>query len=269
MNAPSTIAPNSGSLFDSLHPADVAGHTASVPPRGRILVVDDERPIREVVQYALEREGFAVTLAASGEQADAALERESFCLMVLDIMLPDADGLELCRRYRQKAETPILFLSARGEEIDRVLGLEMGADDYLTKPFGTRELVARVKAVLRRAQPSLAPEPRGSLRLEVGKLQLDVDRHELTVSGNSVTLTHTEFCLLQSLMRRPGVVFSRAQLMQLAYSDETHITERTVDTHVRRIRAKLREQGVKPIVTVHGVGYKLTSPPGADGEHRE
>ncbi len=225
------------------------------------MVVDDEPRIREVVQCALEREGFTVSLAASGEQADAALADQSFCLIVLDIMLPDADGLELCRRYRQQIPVPILFLSARGEEIDRVLGLEMGADDYLTKPFGTRELVARVKAVLRRAQSSLLPEPDESQRFRVGDLELDVDRHEVTVAGKAVTLTHTEFSLLQTLMRRPGVVFSRSQLMHLGYSDDTHITERTVDTHVRRIRAKLREQGASPIVTVHGVGYKLVAPP--------
>lgn len=224
-----------------------------------ILVVDDEPHIREVVQYALTREGSKVTLASNARDAARALSSEAIDLIVLDIMLPDESGLDLCRQYRAKHDVPIVFLSARGEEMDRVLGLEMGADDYLTKPFGTRELIARIKAVLRRSGPA-TPEPtreHDADRLAIGPLVLDIERHEVRVSGHPVILTHMEFLLLKCLMRRPGVVFERTQLIVESRTDETHITERTIDTHIRRIRAKLREHGLAPIVTVHGVGYKL------------
>ena len=224
-----------------------------------ILVVDDEPHIREVVQYALEREGSKVTLASNAKDAAHALSNQSIDLIVLDIMLPDENGLDLCRKYRAKHDVPIVFLSARGEEVDRVLGLEMGADDYLSKPFGTRELIARIKAVLRRAGPAV-PEPirkHDADHLVAGSLVLDIERHEVQAKGCPVVLTHMEFLLLKCLMRRPGVVFERAQLIAESRTDETHITERTIDTHIRRIRAKLREHGLAPIVTVHGVGYKL------------
>ena len=224
----------------------------------RILVVDDELRIREVVQYALEREGCRVHLAATAIEAESTLERESIDLVVLDVMLPDANGLDLCRRLRAHYGTPILFLSARGEEMDRVIGLEVGADDYLAKPFGTRELVARIKAVLRRAQPA-TPEAlvASTSPQKLGALVLDGERHEVRARGRVVPLTHTEFLILRALMQRPGVVFERSQLMRAAREDDTHITERTIDTHIRRVRGKLRECGLEPIVTVHGVGYKL------------
>ncbi|HEX2732010.1 MAG TPA: response regulator transcription factor [Polyangiaceae bacterium] len=224
----------------------------------RILVVDDEPRIREVVQYALEREGCQVLSAPNAKQGLALLGEEAIDLVVLDIMLPDANGLDLCRELRAKTQVPILFLSARGEEVDRVIGLEVGADDYLAKPFGTRELVARIKAVLRRTQalPSDAP-PEARTRLEIGDLSLDLERHEVRVRTQPVALTHMEFSLLRVLMQRPEVVFERQSLLREARAEDTHITERTVDTHVRRIRAKLRECGLSPVVTVHGVGYKL------------
>jgi len=224
----------------------------------QILVVDDEPRIREVVQYALEREGCRVYLAATAHEAEATLEREAIDLVVLDVMLPDSSGLDLCRRLRAARTTPVLFLSARGEEIDRVIGLEVGADDYLGKPFGTRELVARIKAVLRRAVPATTEVPSGgSSAMELGALVLDGERHEVRARGRVVPLTHTEFLILRALMQRPGVVFERGQLMRAAREDDTHITERTIDTHIRRIRAKLRECSLEPLVTVHGVGYKL------------
>lgn len=226
----------------------------------RILVVDDEPRIREVVQYALEREGWQVFLAADARQAAQVLDTQPVDLIVLDVMLPDGNGVDLCRSYRAKHRTPILFLSARSEEVDRVVGLEVGADDYLGKPFGTRELVARIKAVLRRCEGPSAVEDRPQptkKRLDIGALSLDPERHEVRVGDSVVSLTHLEFCLLQALMRRPEVVFGRAQLLAEAWDGDTHITERTVDTHVRRIRNKLREHGLSPVVTVHGVGYKL------------
>lgn len=223
----------------------------------RILVVDDEPRIREVVQYALEREGFEVLLAATADEASRALLLGPVDLIVLDIMLPDGNGLDWCREYRRRQRTPILFLSSRGEEIDRVLGLEMGADDYLSKPFGTRELVARIKAVLRRSDPDGATPTEPSAALALGEIRLDLERHEVRVGDRRVNLTHLEFCLLHVLLRRPEVVFARGQLLREAWQDDTHVTERTVDTHVRRIRGKLREHGISPIATVHGVGYKL------------
>jgi two-component system OmpR family response regulator len=220
-----------------------------------VLIVDDERRIREVVEYALVKEGYRVTSAADGAQALAAFERDPPDLVVLDVMLPDMDGLTLCRHMRRSASTPILFLSARGDEVDRIVGLEVGGDDYLVKPFSPRELLARVRAVLRRFQAAEArvePSPR---LLRQGRLELDPERFQARFSGSLVALTSTEFALLCALFERPGIVLSRAQLMQRAYEGEL-VTERTLDSHVRRIRAKFRVFAADPIGTVHGVGYK-------------
>lgn len=240
-----------------------------------VLVVDDEPRIREVVQYALEREGFRVLGAADVGEARRTLSQRSFDLIVLDVMLPDGDGLELCKEIRRTSRTPLLFLSARGDEIDRILGLELGGDDYVTKPFSPRELVARVKAVLRRTDgPSEDPDRR--VRLEHGAISIDLERHEVRVRraerdavGELVPLTPTELGLLASLLERPGIVLSRHQLMKRAYAYDNLVTERTIDTHVRRVRAKLRPHGVDPIVTVHGVGYRAydpSAPPAARAE---
>lgn len=221
-----------------------------------ILVVDDERRIREVVEYALAKEGYRVSSAADGAQALAAFERDAPDLVVLDVMLPGIDGLELCRRMRRTSSAPILFLSARSDEVDRIVGLEVGGDDYLVKPFSPRELLARVRAVLRRfqaAEQKSEPSPRALL--SQGRLELDKERFEARFAGTLVALTSTEFALLCALLERPGVVLSRAQLMQRAYTGEV-VTERTLDSHVRRIRAKFRAFSADPIATVHGVGYK-------------
>jgi two-component system, OmpR family, response regulator len=221
-----------------------------------ILVVDDEARIREVVQYALEREGHRVTLAGDGRSAREAFGRSDVDLVVLDVMLPDVDGLTLCREMRMSGRTPILFLSARADEIDRVLGLELGGDDYLTKPFSPRELVARVKAVLRRIESPGTSAPERGVRLRHGPISVDLERHEARCAEQVVTLTPTELGVLAALIERPGIVLSRGQLMKRAYTYDNLVTERTIDTHVRRIRAKFREHGVDPIATVHGVGYK-------------
>lgn len=245
-----------------------------------ILVVDDESRIREVVQYALTKEGFEVTAVGDGRSALAETARKSFDLIVLDVMLPEGSGLDVCREIRRTSRVPILFLSARGEEIDRVVGLEIGGDDYLTKPFSPRELVARVRAIVRRTEGSDAREPasstptptavtseaapatprddeRSSVVAHAG-IELDPDRHEVRFGGRVVPLTPTEFGVLGALLERPGVVLSRGQLMQRAYRYDNLITERTIDTHVRRIRAKFRSAGGDPIATVHGVGYKAS-----------
>jgi len=222
-----------------------------------ILVVDDEARIREVLLYALKKEGFGVTAVADGPAAIAAVDAGGVDLVVLDVMLPELDGLTVCRRIRQHHRVPILFLSARGEEVDRIVGLELGGDDYLTKPFSPRELTARVRAVFRRVEAP--PAPASSARPSVlshGEIEIDTERHEVRYGGRLVSLTPTEFGVLGALLERPGVVLSRAQLMQRAYRYDNLITERTIDTHVRRIRAKFRAAGGDPIATVHGVGYK-------------
>ncbi len=224
-----------------------------------ILVVDDERRIREVVEYALVREGYTVRTATSVANARVLLAQEPADLVVLDIMLPGESGLEYCRELTSTGQAPVLFLSARSDEIDRVVGLELGADDYLSKPFGTRELTARVKAVLRRAVRSAKTEGSATGQILIGRLCLDAGRHEVVVGSDVVHLTHTEFLILRALMRRPDMVYERPQLMRAARSDDSYVTERTVDTHVRRIRAKLLEHGLSPIATVHGVGYKLVA----------
>ena len=218
--------------------------------------MDDEARIREVVEYALKREGYRVSMVGDGAAALEVLERGDVDLVVLDVMMPEVDGLEVCRRIRARAPTPILFLSARSEEVDRIVGLELGGDDYLVKPFSPRELVARVRAVLRRAMAAESAEPRPTV-LRHGVLELDLERHEVRYGTQHVVLTATEFAVLWVLAERPGVVWSRSQLMERVYPHDGRVTERTIDTHVRRIRAKFRAAGADPVATVHGVGYKV------------
>ena len=227
-------------------------------PLKHVLIVDDEKRIREVVEYALQKDGFRVSSVADGLEALSALERDPPDLVVLDVMLPGLDGLSVCKRIRSQRQTPILFLSARADEVDRIVGLELGGGDYLVKPFSPRELVARVRAVLRRFEAASEPKEPGTRPMQHGQLNLDLERHEATFAGTRVQLTATEFAVLAALIERPGVVLSRAQLLQRAYAGDLHVTERTLDSHVRRIRAKFRGLGGDPIATVHGVGYKAS-----------
>ncbi|MEW5851576.1 MAG: response regulator transcription factor [Myxococcota bacterium] len=222
-----------------------------------ILVVDDEANIRDVVQYALEREGLRVLTARDGSEALGMLERGGIDLVVLDILMPEMDGLTLCRRIRERGNLPLVFLSSRAEEVDRILGLELGGDDYVTKPFSPRELATRVKAVLRRSQPAVTTrKPAQDDVITHGPVEMNLSRHEVRVAGERVTLTVTEFGVLQALLERPGHVLTRAQLVQRAYAHDNHVTERTMDTHIKRIRAKLQPLGCDPIETVHGLGYR-------------
>jgi two-component system OmpR family response regulator len=222
-----------------------------------ILVVDDDGHIREVVRFALERAGHKVGEAADGRAALQAVSQRSPDLIVLDIVMPEADGLATCRELRKHSRVPIIFLSSRDEELDRVLGLELGGDDYISKPFSPRELVARVAAVLRRLQPDASSTLSEAKPLASGALRLDLVKHRCHVHERELVLTVTEFELLRVLLAAPGRVFERAQLISLAYGDDHHVTERTVDSHVRRLRKKLADLGADPIETVYGVGYRL------------
>jgi two-component system OmpR family response regulator len=220
----------------------------------RILVVDDEPHIREVICFALERAGMTTSTARNGSEALQMFRRGGVDLIVLDIGMPEMDGLEVCRQIRKSSEVPILFLSARDEEIDRILGLEIGGDDYVTKPFSARELVARVNVILKRANGSTTKVA----ALTQGKINLDAGRHSVAWDGTVVTLTALEFALLQALMARPDFVFSREQLMAAAYGPNIHVADRTIDSHVRNIRAKFAEAGCPSVIaTVHGVGFRL------------
>lgn len=221
----------------------------------RILIADDEENIRDVVQYALQRDGYEVETAADGRVALERIERGGIDLLVLDVLMPELDGLSLCRMIRERGDLPIIFLSSRGEEADRIVGLELGGDDYVTKPFSPRELSTRIKAVLRRTRSSAAESASQTLSFE--RLELDLDAHEVRVDGTEqVLFTVTEFRVLWAIVERPGRVLTRSQLIARAYDEDTHITERTIDTHIRRIRGKLRQFGLNPIKTVHGLGYR-------------
>ncbi len=221
-----------------------------------ILVVDDDPHLREVVTYALGRAGFTVRTVRDGREALAEVDRQPPDLVVLDVMMPELDGLEVCRRIRAKGRLPIVFLSSRDEEVDRVLGLEMGGDDYITKPFSTRELVARVKAVLRRVAPA-DPLESAEQALSFQSLRLDPAARRVFVSDAEVTLTATEFEMLRALMRSPGRVLSRETLSEATYGVGHHVADRTLDSHVSRMRRKLRDAGIDPITAVRGVGYRL------------
>ncbi len=225
----------------------------------RILVVDDDPHLRDVVVYTLEREGFEVVTASDGRAALTTFETAAaFDLVVLDVLMPEMDGLEVCRRLRAVSRTPVVFLSSRDEEVDKIVGLELGGDDYVTKPFSPRELAARVRAVLRRAEivAAAASKPESG-PLRAGAIALDTARHEVSCGGVPLRLTVTEFGILASLMEQPGRVLTRTQLMERAYAYDNLITERTIDTHVKRIRKKFRDSGHDPVETVHGLGYKL------------
>jgi two-component system OmpR family response regulator len=220
----------------------------------RILVADDEPHIREVICFALERAGMTTITARNGSEALQTFRRGTVDLIVLDIGMPEMDGLEVCRQIRKSSDVPILFLSARDEEIDRILGLEIGGDDYVTKPFSARELVARVSVILKRVKGAAAKP----LVLSHGRLTLDADRHAVLFDGAAVALTGLEFAILQALMTRPQAVQSREQLMETAYGPGTYVSDRTIDSHIRNIRQKLGDAGcLSGVTTVHGVGFKL------------
>ena len=220
-----------------------------------VLVVDDEEAIAEAVRARLESEGFRVLVAADGPQAIELHRREHPDLVVLDLMLPGMDGLEVCKEIQRTSWTPVLMLTAKTEEADKVAGFAVGADDYLTKPFSLRELASRVKAILRRIERVRAMESDGPIVRD--GLEVDASRRRVTVDGDEIQLTPLEFEILATLARDPGVVFSREQLMDRVWGYQDYAGGRVVDSHVARIRRKLGEDGNDPrfVRTVHGVGY--------------
>lgn len=221
-----------------------------------ILVVDDEIHIRKVVEEYLKRGNFRVASAGDGQAALAVFRAEKPDFVILDLNLPKLDGLDVCREIRKESNVPIIMLTARVEEADRLIGLELGADDYIVKPFSPRELVARVRTVLRRTSPTAsAPETR---KISEGDLEIDLDAHSVTLAGQAVDLTPTEFNLLAALAASPGRVFSRLQLLETAQGQAYEGYERTIDAHVKNLRAKLG--AAKYIETVFGVGYRFRKP---------
>jgi DNA-binding response OmpR family regulator len=232
-----------------------------MPDSSTILLVDDEDSVQKLLTYPLERDGFRVVSARDGEEALIRFAEEPVDLVVLDIMLPKLDGLEVCKRLRSESSVPIIMLTARDDEFDTVLGLELGADDYITKPFSIREFRSRVRALLRRAgaprRDAMPSEP-----LVAGTLSLDPDRREVRVDGRSLELTYVEFELLKTLVAQPGKVFSRRALLQAIWGDSAYREPRTIDVHVRHLREKVEQDPSEPklILTVRGAGYRLREP---------
>lgn len=227
--------------------------------RGPILIVEDDPHTSALVQTYLEREGFATLIASDGEQALHFAKNHTPMFVILDLMLPQVDGWEVCRQLRKFSDVPILMLTAREEEMDRILGLSLGADDYVVKPFSPRELVARVKAILRRTQPSDGQETKV---LSQGGLVLDPDKYKVTVDDVPVNLTALEYKLLHILMSSPGQVFSREALLDHFYENGETVIERVVDVHVGKLRQKIEKEPASPrlILTVRGFGYRFAEP---------
>ena len=228
----------------------------------KILIVEDEQDLIKLLRYNLEKEGFRVAHTTDGSLALAEIRRDTPDLVILDLMLPGMDGLEVCRQLRRHdryAALPILMLTARGEEADRVVGLEIGADDYVTKPFSMRELIARVRALLRRHEPIRV----NRATIQRGSLVIDPSAHSVVISGREVELSALEFRLLHQLASHPGMVFSRDQLLDRVWGNDRSVTQRSVDVYIRRVREKIEPQPQEPkfVQTVHGVGYRFSTSP--------
>jgi DNA-binding response OmpR family regulator len=224
----------------------------------RILLVDDELSVQKLLAYPLRKEGYDVIPALDGREALERLRDNNFDLVVLDVMLPRMDGFDVCRAIRSRSTVPIIMLTAKTEETDKVLGLELGADDYITKPFSVREFRSRVKAVLRRA--ALAqPEAQFEEPIDAGDLSIDFEKRSVVVRGEAVRLTYVEFEIIAALARAPGRVFSRTMLLERVWGDASYRDPRTIDVHIRHLREKLEEEPKTPelILTVRGVGYRF------------
>jgi two-component system response regulator RegX3 len=223
----------------------------------KILVVEDEETLSEAIAFLLGKEGFEVTVAADGPDAIAQFEKSGADLILLDLMLPGLSGTEVCRQIRAKSAVPIIMLTAKDSEIDKVVGLEIGADDYVTKPYSSRELIARIRAVLRRGELSDSADE-GAI-LEVGPVRMDTDRHVISVNGEQVAIPLKEFELLEFLMRNAGRVLTRVQLIDRVWGSDYVGDTKTLDVHVKRLRAKIEKDPANPefIQTVRGMGYKM------------
>jgi DNA-binding response OmpR family regulator len=230
-----------------------------VVARGEVLIVDDEPGISRLISMYLEREGFQTSSVRTGAEALEVMQSGSPSLVVLDIMLPDIDGWEVCREIRRTSDVPIIMLTAREGDEDKIVGLEIGADDYVTKPFVPRELVARVKAILRRARPAAPAQAPDEAVMDFGELTINPAKREVCLNGEPIQLRAKEYDLLVELARRPGVVFSREKLLQDVWGYDFYGDSGTIDVHVRRLRAKLNDDSSNPrfIETVWGVGYRL------------
>jgi two-component system, OmpR family, response regulator len=224
----------------------------------RILLVDDEQAVQTLLTYPLHKEGYEVVGAMDGQEALDRFTEQRFDLVVLDIMLPKLDGIEVCRRLRTRSQVPIIMLTAKGDEIDKVAGLEMGADDYITKPFSVREFRSRVKAALRRGNMA-GPVHTGDEPIRAGDLEIDFERRSTKLSGKPVQLTYVEFEILAALAGSPGRVFTRENLLEHIWGDSTYRDPRTVDVHIRHLREKLESDSKAPeyLFTVRGVGYRF------------
>ncbi len=226
----------------------------------RILLVDDEQSIQTLLSYPLRKEGYDVVQATDGRQALERFDEQCFDLVVLDLMLPKLDGLEVCRRLRGRSSVPIIMLTAKSEEIDKVLGLELGADDYITKPFSLREFSSRIKAALRRAEMTRrAQNASAETPLEVGELRIDFPKRSVRMRGREATLTFVEFEILAALARAPGRVFTRDMLLARIWGDSDYRDPRTIDVHIRHLREKTERDPKDPeyLFTVRGVGYRF------------
>jgi two-component system response regulator RegX3 len=225
----------------------------------RILVVEDEESFSDPLSYLLRKEGYEVSVAETGPAALEDFDRSGADLVLLDLMLPGLSGVDVCRALRHRSSVPVIMLTAKDSEIDKVVGLEIGADDYVTKPYSSRELLARIKAVLRRGQE---PEELLPATLESGPVRMDVERHVVTVNGNHASLPLKEFELLEMLLRNTGRVLTRAQLIDRGWGSDYVGDTKTLDVHVKRLRSKLEPDPAAPqfIVTVRGLGYKFESP---------
>lgn len=223
----------------------------------KVLVVDDEKPISDIIKFNLVKEGFNVITAYDGEEAVAKVKQSQPDLVLLDVMLPKLDGFQVLRKIREHYAIPVIMLTAKEEEVDKVLGLELGADDYITKPFGMRELIARVKANIRRAEITPQPEENGEAIVETGNLRIDLDRYEVAKSGEVIELTLREFELLKFLVVQDNQIFTREQLLKDVWGYEYFGDIRTVDVTVRRLREKIEDDSSNPkyIMTKRGVGY--------------
>jgi DNA-binding response OmpR family regulator len=232
-----------------------------MPDSSTILLVDDEDAVQKLLAYPLERDGFRVLQARDGEEALTMFGGEQVDLVVLDLMLPKVDGLEVCKRLRADSDVPIIMLTARGDELDKVLGLELGADDYITKPFSIREFRSRVRALLRRATAPRRAAVDGEA-IEAGELTIDPARRTVELRGEQVQVTYVEFELLRALASNPGRVFTREMLLTALWGDAAYREPRTIDVHVRHLREKLERDPREPeyIFTVRGVGYRFRDP---------